>query len=51
MNLKEISIQKLMKATFAVLIGLSIFNTLVMLGAGTRAQALHPIYLFWYQLD
>lgn len=40
MNLKEISIQKLMKATFAVLIGLSVINTLVMLGAGTKGEGL-----------
>ena len=40
MNLKEISIQKLMKATFAVLIGLSVINTLVILGAGTKGEGL-----------
>ena len=40
MNLKEISIQKLMKATFAVLIALSVINTLVMLGAGTKGEGL-----------
>ena len=40
MNLKEISIQKLMKLIFTVLIALSVINTLVMLGAGTKGEGL-----------
>lgn len=36
MNLKEMSIQKLMKLIFAVLIALSAINAFVMIGAGTR---------------
>ena len=40
MNLKERSIQKLMKLIFTVLIALSVINTLVMLGAGTKGDGL-----------
>ncbi|WP_051188489.1 methyl-accepting chemotaxis protein [Proteocatella sphenisci] len=40
MNLKEMSIQGLMKLIFTVLIGLSAINTFVIIGAGTRGGGL-----------